>query len=60
MEERILEAETKVSELEELLNDPEALRELGAEVATRVSELEAAREEVEKLYSRWEELAQYG
>ena len=59
MEERILEAETRVSELEELLNDPEALRDLGPEVSAKVNELEAAREQVEQLYARWEELAQY-
>ncbi|MEE2903696.1 MAG: ABC-F family ATP-binding cassette domain-containing protein [Myxococcota bacterium] len=59
IEDRILEAETKVSELEELLNNPDALRDLGPEVSAKVKELETAREHVEQLYARWEELAQY-
>jgi ATP-binding cassette subfamily F protein uup len=56
IEERILEAESRVSALEAELNDPALLRTLGAELPRRVEAMESARREVEALYARWAEL----
>ncbi|BCX49168.1 ABC transporter ATP-binding protein [Haloferula helveola] len=56
MEERILEAEEKVGELETKLNDPEFQTTRFNEVAGVAAELEEAKASVAKLYERWEEL----
>jgi ABC transport system ATP-binding/permease protein len=59
IEEKILKAESIVEALQTRLNDPEELRKLGPEVTQLMSKLDSAREIVEVLYARWEELAQY-
>jgi ATP-binding cassette subfamily F protein uup len=56
MEERILEAEEKVSEIETLLNDPDFQLNRYDEIPVRMEKLEAAREVATKLYARWEQL----
>jgi ATP-binding cassette subfamily F protein uup len=56
IEERILEAESAVEEIEALLGDPEFHANRFAEVATTVARLDTAKEAVAKLYLRWEEL----
>ena len=56
MEERIMEAEEKVSELEAQCNDP-AVQSNFEEVPKVTAALETAKAETEKLYSRWEELS---
>ena len=56
MEERIMEAEEKASELEAQCNDP-AVQSNFEEIPKVTAALEAARAETEKLYSRWEELS---
>ncbi len=60
MEARIMEAEAEVERLEAELNDPEALRSLGAKAHAKVEALEAARGAVDVLYARWEELGAIG
>ena len=56
MEETIVAAEGRVTELEATLSDPAVFKERGAEVQELVGKLEAARGEVERLYARWQEL----
>lgn len=56
IEEKILEAESTVEEIEALLGDPDFHATRFAEVAATVARLDAAREAVAKLYLRWEEL----
>lgn len=56
MEERILGAEARVQALESEVVDPEVIKRLGADMRTKLAELEAARAEVERLYHRWAEL----
>ena len=56
MEERIVEAEEKVSKLEAQCNDP-AVQSNFEEIPKVTAALEAAKAETEKLYSRWEELS---
>ena len=56
MEERIMEAEEKVSKLEAQCNDP-AVQSNFEEIPKVTAALEAAKAETEKLYSRWEELS---
>jgi len=56
MEERIMEAEEKVSELEAQCKDP-AVQSNFEEIPKLTAALEAAKAETEKLYSRWEELS---
>ncbi len=56
MEEAIGAAESRVSELEGVLSDPELFKDRGDEVPALVSELDGARAEVERLYARWLEL----
>lgn len=60
MEERILEAEGKVSELEAELVDPAKMKALGAGMKAKFAELEAAKSAVEKLYQRWSDLSERG
>lgn len=56
MEETILEAESVVAELEEKLNDPAFYIENAASAGELNEQLEERKEEVRKLYERWEEL----
>ena len=56
MEASILAAETRVSELEATLNDPDFHATRSREAHGLVADLETARAEVTKLYERWEEL----
>ena len=56
MEERIVEAEEKVSKLEAQCNDP-AVQSNFEEIPKVTAALEASKAETEKLYSRWEELS---
>jgi ATP-binding cassette subfamily F protein uup len=56
MEEAILSAEEKVSEIEALLNDPEFHSTRFQEVAAVMESLEKARAQCAALYSRWEQL----
>ena len=54
----ILEAEEKVSELETQLNDPEFQAKNFNEIPALVEKLEGAKTETARLYARWEELEQ--
>jgi len=56
MEETILTAEEKVSELESQLNDPEFQAKNFNEIPALVEKLEAAKARAATLYKRWEEL----
>ena len=56
MEATILTAETRAQELEATLNDPNFYSTRAAEAPKIISELEAAKAEIAKLYARWEEL----
>jgi ATP-binding cassette subfamily F protein uup len=56
IEEKILAAESTVSDLQEQLNQPALYKDRAAEVPALVATLDAARAEVERLYARWQEL----
>ncbi len=56
IETTILTAETRVQQLEAMLDDPDFYVKHATEAATRATELEKARAEVARLYARWEEL----
>ena len=56
MESAIHTAEARVSTLETTLNDPAFHASRSAETPALLAELDAARQEVERLYARWEEL----
>ncbi len=56
MEGAIAEAEEKVGQIEELFADPNFHAKYGQRTAELTAELAAARERVESLYARWEEL----
>ncbi len=58
MEEKILEAESKVEALEEKLNDPSFYIDHAHEAADMTKELETQKKDVAALYARWEELAE--
>ncbi|MEW6304430.1 MAG: ATP-binding cassette domain-containing protein, partial [Verrucomicrobiota bacterium] len=60
MEEAILAAETRVQELEALLNDPSFYITRAKEAPALHADLEAAKAEVARLYERWHELDQVG
>ncbi|MEO8352481.1 MAG: ABC-F family ATP-binding cassette domain-containing protein [Chthoniobacteraceae bacterium] len=60
MEEAILLAEAKVTELEVTLNDPDFYSSRAAEAETLVADLERARTTVAELYARWQELEKIG
>ena len=60
MEVTILTAETRVTELEATLNDPDFYATRAKDAASFVAELEAAKAEVTRLYARWEELELIG
>ena len=49
-------AEARVAALEATLSDPVVYKERATEVPTLVAELEAARAEVDRLFTRWQEL----
>jgi ATP-binding cassette subfamily F protein uup len=57
MEAAIGVAEGKVAEMEGRLASPDFHKSIGAKAPQFMSELEAARAEVARLYARWEELA---
>lgn len=56
MEEAILTAETRVSEIDALLNDPSFYVTRSQEAAGLIDELDKTKAEVTRLYARWEEL----
>ncbi len=56
MEAAIAAAEEKVTTLEATLQDPAVFKDRPTEVQTLVAELDAARAEVERLFTRWQEL----
>ena len=56
MEEKIAAAEEKVSSLETAFCDPELFAKRPKEVPEMQAALERAKEELEQLYARWEEL----
>lgn len=56
MEASILAAESRVGELESLLNDPAFYATRAQEAAAMSDDLDKARAEVTRLYGRWEEL----
>jgi len=56
MEERILEAEGRAEEMERTLSDPEFYARRAEEAGPMAAELESLREEIARLYARWEEL----
>ena len=56
MEEAILAAETQVAELEAIFASPDFHAKYGRQTAELTSRLDAAKAEVERLYSRWSEL----
>jgi ATP-binding cassette subfamily F protein uup len=60
MEAAILAAETRLTELEQTLNDPGFYVTRAKEAAALIAELEAAKVEVARLYARWAELDQIG
>ena len=53
----ILEKEKKLVELEKTLSDPAFFATRAAEGRAFIAEIDATKAEVERLYSRWEELA---
>jgi len=56
IEAAIHEAEDQVGKLEAMLSDPTVFKDRGAEVHALITELDAARAEVERLFARWQEL----
>ena len=60
MEAAILVAETRVTELEAMLNDPDFHATRSREARDLVAQMEQGRAAVEKLYARWQELDQIG
>lgn len=60
MEEAILTAESRVAELDALLNDPSFYITRSAEAPALMEEMEKTKTEVARLYARWEELEAVG
>ena len=60
MEEAILTAEERAAELDALLNDPSFYITRSQEAAGLQADLDALREEITRLYARWEELEAIG
>jgi ABC transport system ATP-binding/permease protein len=60
MEAAILEAETRAAQLESLLNDPAFYAARSAEASQVAGQLESAKEEIARLYARWQELDAIG
>jgi ATP-binding cassette subfamily F protein uup len=58
IEETIATAEKRVTELEATLSDPGVFKDRGTEVQALIVELDGARAEVERLFTRWQELDQ--
>ncbi len=59
LEEKIMEAEARVEELESVTNDPSTFTETSHdEVQKILGDLQAAKDEVERLYARWAELSE--
>jgi ATP-binding cassette subfamily F protein uup len=58
MEAAILDAESRVSELETMLNDPAFYISRSREAPALLEQLESAKTEVARLYDRWHELDQ--
>ena len=56
IEDTIAAAETRVSELEGQLSDPGVFKDRPTEVPALIAGLDAARAEVERLFTRWQEL----
>ena len=56
MEEQIHAVEAEVARIEGLFADPEFFRKQAAKVNQLTVELDTAKENVAKLYARWEEL----
>jgi len=56
MEDTIAAAEARVHDLEATLSDPAVFKDRPTEVAALVADLDAARAEVDRLFSRWQEL----
>lgn len=57
-EDKILEAEEGVSQLETDLSSPETIRRLGPKLAEELRRLDAEKARIEQLYARWEELGE--
>ncbi len=57
MEDKITAAEAIVADMEKQMNEPDFYIKNGPKVKELVSELEQRRAEVERLYSRWQELS---
>ena len=57
MEAAILRAESRLSELEGLLNDPGFYIARASEAGSLMAELETTKKAVPALYARWEELS---
>jgi ATP-binding cassette subfamily F protein uup len=58
MEAAILAAESRVTELEQILNDPDFYTTRAKDAGALSVELDAAKAEVARLYARWAELDQ--
>ena len=58
MEEAILAAEAEVAELEAIFSSPDFYARYGSQSGELQGKLERAKEEVARLYSRWEELSE--
>jgi len=58
MEAAILAAENRAHELEATLNDPDFHATRSREARALVTDLEAAKAEVTRLYERWHELSE--
>ena len=56
MEEAIVVAERRVTELEGSLQDPAVFKARGVEIQDLINQLDTARRDVERLFARWEEL----
>ena len=57
IEDVILAAEARVTDLERTLEDPATFKDRAPQVPALIAQLDAARVEVTRLYARWEELA---
>ena len=60
MEAAVLTAETRVTELEQTLNEPDFYVSRAKEAPVLIAEHAAAKGEVARLYARWAELDQIG
>jgi ATP-binding cassette subfamily F protein uup len=60
MESAVLAAETRATELEATLNDPNFYATRAAEAPRLIAELDQAKTEIARLYARWQELDAIG